>query len=84
MQKKNDGHIKFYTFEEYCNMLNDIGFKFECNKDSVITFPRKNPKEYEDLLLQYDKDIVNGYEIKIDNDEIWIKENVLNMVYNKV
>jgi hypothetical protein len=64
-------------------MLEEIGFKFENTRDSVIKFPRKNPKEYEELLFQCNKNILDSYEIKVIGDEIWIKENVLNMVFRK-
>lgn len=84
MQIKQDGHIKFYTFEEYVKMLKDIGFQLDKHQDSVIRFPRKNPKEYENLLVHYEKNILDDYEIEIVNNEIWIKENVLNMVYKKI
>ncbi len=83
MQKKPDGHIKFYSFAEMDEMLIKAAFKFEFQKNTTIKFPRKNPKEYEQLLLKYDKDIWEGYEIEIVNNEIWIKETVLNIVYRK-
>ncbi len=83
MQKKADGHIKFYTYEEFDGMLKEAGFEFVSKQDSVIRFPRKNPEEYEDLLRQYDQKTLEEYEINITGDEIWIKENVLNMVYQK-
>lgn len=83
MQMKPDGHIKFYTFKEYNEMLAGAGFQFELLKDTVIKFPRKNPEEYKHLLSKYDEEIWEDYEIKITNDQIWIKENVLNIVYRK-
>ncbi|WP_310605330.1 class I SAM-dependent methyltransferase [Anaerosporobacter sp.] len=83
MQMKKDGHIKFYTFAEYIAKLNQAGFHLKQRIDTTITFPRKNPKDYESLLQNHAKNIIEGYEIKITDDEIWIKENVLNIVFEK-
>jgi ubiquinone/menaquinone biosynthesis C-methylase UbiE len=83
MKMKPDGHNKFYFFEEFNEMLLRAGFQFELQKNTTIKFPRKFPKDYEGLLIEYDKEIYEGYEIEIVNNEIWIKENVLNLVYRK-
>lgn len=83
MQMQPDGHIKFYTFKELNEMLVRAGFQFELQKNTTIKFPRKNRREYEQLLSKYDKGIWEDYEIEIANNEIWIKENVLNIVYRK-
>jgi ubiquinone/menaquinone biosynthesis C-methylase UbiE len=81
MKMKPDGHIKFYTFNEIDDKIVKTGLKFVSKDNSELHFPRKNPKEYEPLLLKHDRDIWEGYGIEITDDEIWIKENVLNMVY---
>jgi len=83
MRVKPDGHVKFYSFEEFDKILVKAGFQFEIRKDTSIRFPRKNPQEYE-FLKKYSRNIWEGYEIEISNDEIWITENVLNIVYRKV
>lgn len=84
MQMKKDGHIKFYSFSEFKEMLEKSGFRYLSRHDTSIRFPRKNSMQYHKLLSEYDEKITSGYEIKVKKDEIWIKENVLNMVFEKV
>jgi len=84
MQMKKDGHIKFYSFSEFKEMLEKSGFRFLFRQDTFIRFPRKNPTQYNKLFLEYDERITSGYEVEVKEDEIWIKESVLNMVFQKV
>lgn len=84
MRVKPDGHIKFYSFAELNEILETAGFQYRCNQISKIRFPRKNPSAYQYLFEKYDSDIWEGYNITIADNEIWITENVLNMVYKKV
>lgn len=83
MQMKPDGHIKFYSLNEYKEMLEYIGFHFMSNKTTTIRFPRKEASSYSTIMDETDKDILSGYNIEIKGDEIWITENVLNMIYIK-
>lgn len=83
MQMKPDGHIRFYSFSEYKRMLESIGFQLISHQCSAIRFPRKNSGAYRRLLAEYEDTIVSGYRIEIERDEIWITENVLNMVLKK-
>lgn len=84
MRMKPDGHIKFYSFTELNEILERTGFQFQYKNISNIRFPRKNPHEYEYLFDKYDSDIWQSYNIEIINSEIWITEDVLNLVYKKV
>ncbi len=81
MQMKPDGHIKFYTIGEYKEMLEKAGFQFVSNISTTITFPRKEAQKYEGLVAKTDEAILSGYDVKMQDDEIWITENVLNMVF---
>lgn len=83
MQMKLDGHIKFYSFKEYKNMLEEVGFQFLTQKGTIIRFPRKEPVKYKKLLEMSKEDIISGYNIEVTDEEIWITENVLNMVFRK-
>ena len=84
MRMKPDGHIKFYSFAELNELIEKMGFQFQCNKISNIRFPRKNPLAYGYLFDKYDCDIWKGYNIEITDEEIWITEDVLNLVYKKM
>lgn len=83
MRMKPDGHIKFYSLNEYKDMLQNIGFHFISNQTTSIRFPRKEVEKYEKILLETDSRIVSDYNIQITNGEIWITEQVLNMVFEK-
>ena len=83
MQMKPDGHIRFYSFTEYKNMLEEVGFKLFIQKDTSISFPRKEPEKYKELLEMFQEDIISGYSIVVTDEEIWITEHVLNMVFIK-
>lgn len=84
MQIKPDGHIKFYSLDEYKNMLENIGFKFILNEMTTICFPRKEVDRYIKLLSETENYIITDYNIQIKDGEIWITEQVLNMVFKKV
>ncbi|MDP4152496.1 MAG: methyltransferase domain-containing protein [Bacillota bacterium] len=83
MQMKEDGHIQFYSLQEYVLLAKEANFKFISNTCSEITFPRKNAKSYEYLLNKHSKEITDGYHINVINDEIYITEQVLNMIFEK-
>lgn len=84
MQIKPDGHIKFYSLDEYKNMLENIGFRFISNEMTTICFPRKEVDKYIKLLSETENHIITDYNIQIKDGEIWITEQVLNMVFKKV
>lgn len=83
MQKKTDGHIQFYSFAQLNALLQQFGFVLQQRVTTTIRFPRKNPQAYFDLLHRFDKEIWEGYAIIWQDDEIWITEQVNNLVYEK-
>lgn len=81
MQKKPDGHLKFYTLEEYKDMLKQAGFSFCSNQTTTIRFPRRDAGSYRDILNEAEQDVLDGYNIQVVEDEIWITEKVLNIQF---
>lgn len=81
MQMKQDGHIKFYTHDE----LNQIGQDFYLIENSSfvskLRFPRKEPDLYKELLDRYEKEVIEGYEVEIFHNEIFITEKVNNISF---
>lgn len=83
MQMKQDGHIQFYTKKEWIEIGKSVNLKFVENYDTSIRFPRKMEKRYEELLSKHKKKVLEGYEVTIIEDEIWITENVNNILFAK-
>jgi len=81
MQVKPDGHIRFYRLNEYQKMLDKVGFRFISNQVTSIRFPRKEVEKYSEIIRKTDKNILLGYQIEIQGDEIWVTERVLNMIF---
>lgn len=85
MQLKKDGHIKFYTEEEWLQICGKYGLQFKKSFDSTIRFPKKKDTAYgfDELLKKYDKEIVESYELKVVGNEIYITEQVNNILFCK-
>ena len=87
MKMKKDGHIKYYTKEEFI----ELGFKnnLELTGEfkSQITFPRLKDTsvEFEKIIKLHDDDVINSYNVKIsDNNEyLYITQKVLNLTFIK-
>ena len=83
MQVKPDGHIRFRTFSEWEELCGSSGFKLADFFMSSIRFPRKNEKVYEIIISRHPNEIVQGYDIEMTGDEIFITEQVCNMLFRK-
>lgn len=85
MQMKKDGHIKFYTKNEWNELANSVDFLYVDDFETNIRFPRKkgSGSEYEDVINKYSKDIIRGYGVEIIKDEVWITEKVNNLLFKK-
>lgn len=85
MQLKKDGHIKFYTEEEWIQICGKHGLQFKKSFDSTIRFPRKKDTSFgfDELIKKHDKKIVEGYELEIVGNEIYITEQVKNILFYK-
>lgn len=85
MQLKKDGHIKFYTSEEWINICEKSGLKPVGSFMSSIRFPKKKDTAYEftELIKKYDKEVIDGYNLEILEDEIYVTEQVNNLLFHK-
>ena len=85
MQLKKDGHIKFYTEDELLKICKKYGLQLKKSFDSTIQFPKKIATAYgfDELLKKHDKKIVEGYELEVVGDEIYITEQVNNILFFK-
>ncbi|MBO4493557.1 MAG: class I SAM-dependent methyltransferase [Ruminococcus sp.] len=83
MQLKPDGHIRFYTLAEWNKLCREHDFRLEASFASSLCFPRKTGKAYEELLRSHPKETAEGYGIRIVGDEIFITEQVNNILFRK-
>lgn len=85
MQLKKDGHIKFYTEDEWLQICGKYGLQFKKSFDSTMRFPRKKDTafDFDELLKKHDKKIVEGYELEVVENEIYITEQVNNILFCK-
>ena len=53
--------------------------------DSEIRFPKKKStaEGYEEILARHEKSIVDSYKLTQTEDEIWVTEQVNNLLFRK-
>lgn len=85
MQLKKDGHIKFYTKDEWKQICEKNGLQMKESFDSVIRFPKKKDTAYgfDELLEKHDKEIIESYDLEVAGNEIYITEQVNNILFCK-
>lgn len=85
MQLKKDGHIKFYTKAEWKQICKKSGLNFIDSFNSSIRFPKKKDTAFgfEELLKKHDKSIIQSYSLEVLDNEIYITEQVNNILFCK-
>lgn len=85
MQLKKDGHIKFYTKDEWIRICGKYGMHIVDGFDSEIRFPKKKSTAvgFEKVLAKHSKEIIDSYKLTQTEDEIWVTEQVNNLMFEK-
>lgn len=85
MQMKKDGHIKFYTKDEWKKIANSADLTYVDDFETNIRFPRKKDTalEFDDIISRHNEVVIRGYEVEIIEDEIGITEKVNNLLFRK-
>lgn len=85
MQLKKDGHIRFYTRNEWCEIAGKAGFTYMDDFKTRIRFPKKKntAPAFASLIEKFDKEVIRGYDLAVAGDEIWITEQVNNLLFKK-
>jgi ubiquinone/menaquinone biosynthesis C-methylase UbiE len=81
MQMKDDGHVRFYLKSEFINLAGNCGLQLLDSFDTIIRFPSDRTKKYLDITDRIDKKITESYDIKVDNDQVYITEQVINLKF---
>ena len=83
MQTAQDGHVKFYTKDEFVDLASNAGFRLEKSFQTQIRFPRKRTPIILDLLDRYDLVTKERYAIEICEDDVYITTKVWNLLFIK-
>jgi len=75
---KDDGHVRFYTEEEIGSIFDRAGFRVEEQTTGSITFPRGMKREYERLIEQTPRGILEAYQLGIEENLVYVTVEVLN------
>lgn len=86
MQMKKDGHIKYYTKDEFEALAIKAGLKLTGLFQTKIRFPRtkESAVDLDEIMRKHDKKIIDGYEVKKDDKYVYITQNVLNLIFKKI
>ncbi len=85
MQLKKDGHIKFYTKDEWIEICSRQGLVLKDCFDSSIRFPKKKDTAYgyQDVLKKHDKTVIDSYNLVETDTELYLTEEVNNIMFEK-
>ncbi|MGN1181859.1 MAG: class I SAM-dependent methyltransferase, partial [Faecalibacillus sp.] len=85
MQLKKDGHIKFYTKDEWIQICREYNMYLISSFDSKIRFPKKKSTAigFENILARHEKSIIDSYQLIQTEKEIWVSEQVNNLLFEK-
>lgn len=83
MQLKKDGHIKFYTKEEWEKLCGNAGMSMTDCFASSIRFPKKKDTAYgfSEVLQRHDPAIIKSYDLVETDTEIYVTEQVNNILF---
>lgn len=86
MQLKKDGHIKFYTKDEWVQICRECNMNLIQSFDSEIRFPKKKStaEGLEEVLARHEKSIIDSYRLTQTEDEIWVTEQVNNLLFTLI
>ena len=83
MQLKKDGHIKFYTKDEWIRICGECDLQLINSFDSSIRFPRKKitAEGYKEVLARHETSIIESYRLEETKEELWITEQANNLLF---
>lgn len=85
MRLKKDGHIKFYTKDEWMDICGRHGLVYSNGFDSSIRFPKKKDTAfgYESVLKKHKKAVIESYDLEETDTELYLTEQVNNIMFKK-
>ena len=85
MRLKKDGHIRFYTEDEWKSLCGNHDLNYVDGFESAIRFPKKKDTAYgyEDVLAKHNKSVIESYNLEETDTELFITERVNNLLFRK-
>ncbi len=85
MRLKKDGHIKFYTRDEWIDICRRQGLVAVDSFNSSIRFPKKKDTAYgyEEVLKKHDKTVIDSYNLLETDTELYLTEQVNNILFSR-
>ena len=85
MQLKKDGHIKFYTKDEWTAICRRQGLMVVDSFNSSIRFPKKKDTAYgyEEVLKKHDQTVIDSYNLVETDTELYLTEQVNNILFKR-
>ena len=80
---RNDGHIKYYTEDELIKLIEAGGLKHESTFYTEVVIPRKLDDRYRSLLNTIPHELKEAYQIKIENEEVRLRMQIMNLLFRK-
>ena len=85
MQMKKDGHIKYYTKEEFKYLACQVDMKLIEDFETSITFPKKKVEAigFDEIMKKFNLNVIEGYHVSVteNNEFIYITQRVLNLLF---
>ena len=85
MRLKKDGHIKFYSKDEWTDICRRQDLIIADSFDSSIRFPKKKGTAYgyEEVIGKHDKAVIESYNLVETDTELYLTEQVNNILFEK-
>lgn len=83
MQMKDDGHVKFYTRDEFIELADRYGFELEAAFMSEIRFPSNRTEKYLAVAGNIDKNLIESYSIQVIEGQVYMTNRILNLSFRK-
>ena len=83
MQMKDDGHVRFYFKSEFIDLADKYGFQLVHSFESEIRFPSDRAEKYLQIVDSIDEKIIESYDIAVNQKEVYITEQVNNLMFKK-
>ena len=85
MRLKKDGHVRFYTKDEWMDICGRHGLRFAEGFETTIRFPKQKETAigWENVLKKHDKRVIESYHPVETETALYLTERVNNLIFEK-